>query len=33
MRIGRVIWQVYLIVMALLYLYMYSPWTAVLPRF
>ncbi len=33
MRNGRVIWVVFVIVMALLYLYLYSPWASVLPRF
>ena len=33
MRNERVILWVFLIVMALLYLYLYSPWASVLPRF
>ncbi len=33
MRNGRVIWLMFLIVLVLLYLYMYSPWASVLPRF
>jgi ABC-type uncharacterized transport system YnjBCD permease subunit len=33
MRNARVIWLVFLIVMALLYLYLSSPWAQVMPRF
>ena len=33
MRSGRLIWLIFVIVMALLYLYLYSPWVAMLPRF
>ena len=33
MRNARVIWVVFVIIMALLYLYLYSPWAQVLPRF
>jgi hypothetical protein len=33
MRNARLIWLVFLIVMLLLYLYLYSPWASLLPRF
>ena len=33
MRNARLIWLVFLIVVVLLYLYLYSPWAQVMPRF
>jgi hypothetical protein len=33
MRNARLIWLVFLIVLVLLYLYLYSPWAQVMPRF
>ena len=33
MRNGRLIWLIFVIVMILLYMYLYSPWAAMLPRF
>jgi hypothetical protein len=33
MRNGHLIWVVFVLVLALLYLYMFSPWAQLLPRF
>jgi hypothetical protein len=33
MRNGHLIWVVFVIVVVLLYLYMFSPWVQLLPRF